>query len=489
MVTYIPGDASQVGQGLAQIVDAYHRMKNPNLDFQKAMQAHLATNPESIKALADLAKNSPPGFLENLGFGPLGKVIESVPESTASRVDTATREQTVKEATQAADVNVAVNEAALKAVGDPGIAADAATTKLGIGTSTERRAKTAEADIKEAQAKFAPDIAAAAGAQARIDTRRLQAYLDVPELGGEVNVRDFAKKYERGELSMEDISVIYNNPDLKAAFDENLRDIRLDKEIQARKDLQRESDNRADYVGERQTMASIRKAYGDSDYTGSLEAWSLYMRGEPEFYTILEELRSGRPPQNALESDVLEIDNWRKSNRSVELAKDNAKFADFISRRLKDIKILQTDPKTKKEKKLDPQDVAGIIGEINVMLAERKPITGQDLVAVYDDGVRSGFKRNQKPGLKFIDRATNEEVSEGKVLGVSAGEKKDTTPSAPTKPTTKTPATVENLVNAIIKPEEGITPLQYYNYLLGVEDSAKMAQVTDQLRMRGWNIK
>lgn len=85
MVFIEPSLSQQLGPGLDQLIAGINHAINPDYGFQEKMKIELANNPKLAQNLADLEATAP-GTLKGLGFGPLTKLVSSIPESAAGQV-------------------------------------------------------------------------------------------------------------------------------------------------------------------------------------------------------------------------------------------------------------------------------------------------------------------------------------------------------------------------------------------------------------------
>lgn len=475
MVTYLPGSGAAIGASLSEIADAVRKRQNPNYEFQQAMQMAIATNPEMLKGLADLSKNAPPGLLENLGFGPLSGVIQSVPESAESEISRTTRPQRVKGAQQVADINVKTGEAALQQIGQPGNIEDVGRKALGLSTK-------AAADIEQAQSTITKAQASNADVAAQADRMRMKMFIDAPALGGQVNARDLAKKYERGELTVEDMAQIYSekNPGLSELFQAHLDDIRIDKQLAAQKEFRRGDDR----VAERQEAAAIRKAFMDSNFAGSIAAWQLYFDEPEQFATRLQ----GQGTE-AIDQDVKEVADFIQRSGAADRVKDTDTFTKALQGIQARIRAREIDPKTRRVRALAPEDVAAEIAELNILLTERSVVTGQNLRAVYDTGEKKKlpgatkppiWARKGTPSVKFVN-PEGDEVDP--ITGQTTKQKKATVDVGEPSGVPSGGPTVEDIISATTSESD---PEAFFDFLRNNHpDKGVIARAEAELKLRG----
>jgi hypothetical protein len=109
-ISYIPGPEALLAPAAQQIASGLERFINPNLQFQRQMQAALATNPALIQQLADLESNAP-GLLQQMGFGELGNSIANVPQSIQAMIQQGSRGAVTEALRDKSNVDIAATRA------------------------------------------------------------------------------------------------------------------------------------------------------------------------------------------------------------------------------------------------------------------------------------------------------------------------------------------------------------------------------------------
>lgn len=171
MVQYIPGPETLLAPAAQQITEGVLNFINPHRQFQQAVQAALAQNPEVAQHFANLEASSP-GLLRSLGIGKLA----SVPATPEKQFELRNREAIIagKEAQLGAQTaqSIFTSDQIQRALAmfqqDPSIGFDAALKMTTGETSSERAVSKLKGQQAEAgtAAMQIPGIYAAAGQRA-----------------------------------------------------------------------------------------------------------------------------------------------------------------------------------------------------------------------------------------------------------------------------------------------------------------------------------
>jgi hypothetical protein len=148
MVQYIPGPEQLLAPAAAQITEGVLNFLNPHRQFQQAVQASIAQNPEIAQHFANLEASSP-GLLRNMGIG----VLAGIPATPEREFEIKNREQIIggKEAQLGAETAKGlyttdqINNALGYVQANPGVRIDQALQLLTGQTASERAIKSEEA--------------------------------------------------------------------------------------------------------------------------------------------------------------------------------------------------------------------------------------------------------------------------------------------------------------------------------------------------------
>lgn len=215
MVQYIPGPEQLLAPAAQQITEGVLNFINPNRQFQQAVQAQLAQNPEIAQHFANLEASSP-GLLQSLGIGRLA----SIPPSPEKEFELKNREAIVKgrEAQLGAQTAGAVYtqqdiQNALQYVSEnPNIRIDQALQRLTGQTTSERLIKQEEATqapLKTAAMKSGLPV------QQAEDQFRLESFNaanDLLQNGPEVSMQRFLAPPDKGGYTNRQILGITSSP-------------------------------------------------------------------------------------------------------------------------------------------------------------------------------------------------------------------------------------------------------------------------------------
>lgn len=275
MVQVVPGVADQLAEPLQMFAAGLEKYMKPDLEFQKAMQKAIGVNPQLAQQLSDVEKSSP-GTLDRMGFGNLGKVISSIPESVEGQAGRELRPDAVAAAKTKIILDKEKGGFDLQRLIDTNKAI-AANPRL-RGDEIYRLLNghsIAGAEIEQAEAGAAPAEAAAKKSTAEITRAAMDKAMENLPAMKDMDFMKMARDYRNPSappLDAGTLAAMNNIPGVKQAWDQALEGVDREKADALQRFLARDRND----LKENFKTEKAFQMYKDSN-TGTLDSWKTFM--------------------------------------------------------------------------------------------------------------------------------------------------------------------------------------------------------------------
>lgn len=396
MVQVLPG----FGDVLAPLAEEFgknlEKFLAPNLEFQKAMQKAVGSNPALAQQLADLEYNAP-GSLRQMGFGELGDVIAQIPESpeqAAFRKKRGLVQDTLEKKIELEGANTGVSLDRINNVmkylqenkGSAVLTDDILRTLTGQ-TQGQR-------DITEAGATVAKAEVPVKVGQARLAYDQLVK--QQPGLGN-TDFLKLARDFLSGDADGKTISDIMsgNTPGADIAFRAALQSVAEERQIALREKLASQHEASVERrIGEREDKreqllltGKAYDAYRQSRFKGTLDAWKASLSDPQKMVDVRKKIESGTLEQDLTqeERDLLEVDRAQTRMQSEQDLRNARDINEVIRKATNDVAVAQH--------RGEPESaIQTYIANLNNALAQKRELTGQHITAKFGDAPRVGEK-------------------------------------------------------------------------------------------------
>lgn len=378
-VQVVPG----VGQELAPSIEAFaqglEKYMKPNHDFQIAMQKAIGGNPELAQRLADTEYNAP-GTLARMGFGDLGKVISSIPESEKAQFLRTSRgeilandkkhlqQDTAQTGFDLDRLNDTINY--LKDPNNKAVTADAILHRLTGQTSAQRKHTELESATLEAELPARQAEAGTATAKAQTARQAYESALEnLPNLANTdflATARDFAS----GKANGATVAALFNTPGANEALSKAIGVVEEERQIALRERLAAE---RGDKTDDKTLTREAYNAYQQSKFSGTLAAWKTII-GDPAKVEAIKAKKPGDLTQE--DKDVIHATDAQRQMQSIRKVSEIRNQNTTVRNAINDISVA-------KQRNEGLASIQTLVGNLNNILKEKAGNTGETLIAKF----------------------------------------------------------------------------------------------------------
>lgn len=346
---YVPGPEATINPIISQLGEAFAKFANPFAEMQMKTLAAVQQNPELLQHLADM-EYSNPGVMQRMGLGNVGKFIGSVDPSLRAQYEKEYGPLELAAKGQAVKNEAEIGKETAKLLSESG-------TRTDIVRVANKLPTTAQQATDEAQAKSATAKAKNADLEQQAEAQRLQSYLKVMKKFPDLHTLKPEQLFEHMDQPgvAEAISALFGDESTKGMMQLAFQNYAMNSNAALRREL----------VGLRfqNNMYQDREAYqmwSKSNGVGSIQSWKAFM---------FPENQQGLSPNQVAE--LPKIQDYLNTKSSL----NNFSAVMKLSTEIRSIgRELFTD------KNLSDSDRARKVADLNVKLAERAKLTGEDLI-------------------------------------------------------------------------------------------------------------